>query len=47
MKPAEQLWFSGVDDALPVNSVHKKIIDERWVAYRAGKMKQITLSELE
>ncbi len=47
MKLAEELWFSGVDDSLPVSSVHKKIIDERWAAYQAGKVKRITLPELE
>lgn len=32
MKLAEELWFSGVDDSLPVKPVHKKILDERWSA---------------
>ncbi len=47
MKLAEALWFSGVDDSLPVNPVHKKILDERWAAYKGGKIKRITLPELE
>lgn len=47
MKLAEELWFSSVDDSLPVNSVHKKILDERWTAYKSRKMKRITLPELE
>lgn len=47
MKLAEELWFSGVDDNLPVNPVHKKILDERWSAYKSGKVKRITLPELE
>jgi putative addiction module component (TIGR02574 family) len=47
MKLAEELWFSGVDDSLPVNPAHKKILDERWAAYKSGKVKRITLPELE
>lgn len=47
MKLAEELWFSGVDDSLPVNPAHKKILDERWTAYKSGKVKRITLPELE
>ncbi len=47
MKLAEELWFSGVDDSLPVSPVQKKILDERWAAYKSGKMKRITLHELE
>lgn len=47
MKLAEELWFSGVDDSLPVSPVHKKILDERWTAYKSGKVKRITLAELE
>ena len=47
MKLAEELWFSGVDDSLPVNPVHKQILDQRWTAYKSGKVKRITLPELE
>ena len=47
MKLAEELWFSGVDDKLPVNPIHRKILDERWAAYQAGTMKRITHSALE
>ncbi len=47
MKLAEELWFSGVDDSLPVSPVHKKILDERWAAYKTGKVKRITLPDLE
>jgi hypothetical protein len=46
MKLAEELWFSGVDDSLPVSTAHKKIVDERWAGYRTGKVKRIALSEL-
>lgn len=45
MKLAEELWFSSVDDPLPVSPVHKKIIDERWIAHKAGKMKRLPALE--
>jgi hypothetical protein len=47
MKLAEALWFSGVDDRLPVTSLHKEILDERWSAYQAGTARRISLAELE
>lgn len=47
MKLAEELWFSCVDDNLLVHPTHKKVLDERWGAYKAGKTKRITLPELE
>lgn len=47
LKPAEELWFSGVDDSMPVGPLDKQVLDERWRAYRAGKAKRISLRELE
>lgn len=47
MKLAEELWFSGVDDSLPAHPTHKKILDERWTAYKEGQVRRITLPELE
>ena len=47
MKLAEELWFSGVDDSAPVSALHRKILDERWRAYRAGRTARIPLAELE
>jgi len=44
---AEELWFSGVDDSLPVSARHRAILDERWSSYRRGRAKRISLSELE
>lgn len=44
---AEELWFSGVDDSLPVSQHHRRILDERWSAYQAGRTKRIPLEELE
>jgi hypothetical protein len=36
-----------VGDSLPVSLMHKKIFDEHWAAYKGGKVKRITLPELE
>lgn len=47
MKLAEELWFSSVDDSLPVSRTHKKVLDERWSAYKAGKTRRLTAAELE
>ncbi len=47
LKLAEELWFSGVDDSMPVEALHKQVLDKRWSAYRTGKAKRISLSELE
>jgi putative addiction module component (TIGR02574 family) len=44
---AEELWFSGVDDDLPVSAHHRAMLDERWSAYQKGRVKRLTLSELE
>lgn len=47
LKLAEELWFSGVDDAHPVSSEHKAVLDERWQAYKKGRTKRLSLEELE
>jgi hypothetical protein len=47
LKLAEELWFSGVDDSLPVAPLDKRVLEERWSVYRAGKAKRISLNELE
>jgi hypothetical protein len=47
LKLAEELWFSGVDDDLPVCADHRAILNERWSAYQSGRAKRISLSELE
>jgi len=47
LKLAEELWFSGVDDKLPVSAAHQEILDERWHAYQSGSARRISLSELE
>jgi putative addiction module component (TIGR02574 family) len=46
-KLAEELWLSGIGESLPVSLNQKKLLDERWEAYRAGKSKRISLAELE
>jgi putative addiction module component (TIGR02574 family) len=46
-KIAESLWLSVADEEkMPVPSSHKKVLDERWAAYRAGKSKPISHEEL-
>ena len=47
LKLAEELWFSGVDDSLPVSARHRKTLDERWSAYQAGRARRVSLSDLE
>jgi hypothetical protein len=47
LKLAEELWFSGVDDSLPVSKRQQKILDERWSAYQKGRARRLSLSELE
>ena len=44
---AEELWFSGVDDSLQVSPEHKTVLDERWEVYKRGRVKRLTLDELE
>lgn len=44
---AEELWFPGGGGSLPASPIHKNILDERWTAYKAGRMKRIILPELE
>ena len=47
LKLAEELWFSGVDDKLQVSAEHKTVLDERWGAYKRGRVKRLSLDELE
>ena len=48
LKLAEELWFEGVgEDALPVPGWHKKLLSERLAAYRAGKLKTVSVAELK
>jgi putative addiction module component (TIGR02574 family) len=47
MKLAQELWNSGADDRVPVNSAQREILNERWAAYQTGKIGRIPRSELE
>ena len=47
LKLADELWQAGISDSMPVSAEQKKMLDGRWAAYRAGKMKRITMEELE
>jgi putative addiction module component (TIGR02574 family) len=44
---AESLWLSVADEEkMPVPASHKKVLDERWAAYRSGKSRPISHEEL-
>lgn len=47
LKLAEELWFSGVDDSLPVSADHRAVLDQRWSDYQSGCTRRVTLAELE
>ena len=48
LKLAEELWFDAVSDgALPVAAWHQKLLAERVTAYKAGKLKTISVGELK
>ena len=47
MKLADELWQAGVSDEMPVPAEQKKMLDSRWAAYRAGKIKRISMEEME
>jgi putative addiction module component (TIGR02574 family) len=45
---AEELWFDGVNDrTLPVPDWHKELLSQRIAAYKAGKLKTISVVELK
>jgi putative addiction module component (TIGR02574 family) len=47
LKLAEELWFSSVDDSLPVSPTQRNLLDERWRQYRKGSVKRLSLDDLE
>ena len=47
LRLAEELWFDGVDDRLPVPAWHKELLSERMSAYAEGKLKTISSAELK
>lgn len=45
---AEELWFDGVnDESLPLVAWHQELLSERMAAYKAGKLKAISVAELK
>jgi len=47
LKLAEELWFASVDDSLPVSATQRAVLDERWQSYRKGRVKRLSLDDLE
>jgi hypothetical protein len=47
LKLAEELWFSSVDDSVPVTTAQRVVLDERWQRYRTGDAKRLSLQDLE
>lgn len=47
LKLAEELWCEAVDDSLRVSANDRALLDNRWKAYRAGKVQRISPQELE
>jgi len=47
IKLADELWQSSVDDSTKVPVWHQETLDQRWSEYRSGKVKHISLKELE
>ncbi len=45
---AEELWHDGVnEESLPVPAWHKQLLSERIAAYKAGRLKTISIPELK
>jgi putative addiction module component (TIGR02574 family) len=47
LRLAEELWFSSVDDSVPISTAQQVVLDERWRRYRAGQVKRLSLEDLE
>jgi putative addiction module component (TIGR02574 family) len=47
LKLAEELWFSSVDDSLSISAENQALLDERWEAYQQGRVRRLSLEELE
>jgi putative addiction module component (TIGR02574 family) len=47
MQLADELWLSCMDDRSKMPKWHQTTLDQRWSAYRDGKVKRISLKELE
>lgn len=46
LKLADELWQAGMSDSTPVSTGQAATLDERWAAYKAGKIKRISMAEL-
>jgi putative addiction module component (TIGR02574 family) len=46
IKLADELWQSSVSDSARVPPKQQKLLNERWSAYKTGKMKRISIKEL-
>jgi hypothetical protein len=44
---AEELWMAALEDTKTLSADHRRLVDERWSKYRAGKVKRLTMNELE
>ncbi len=47
MKLADELWQSCVDDDTQTPVWCQEVLDQHWNDYRSGKVKRISLEELE
>jgi len=47
MQLADELWVSCMDDRNKTPKWHQETLEQRWNAYRDGKVKRISLEELE
>ena len=47
MQLADELWLSCMDDSSKLPNWHEETLEQRWSAYRCGKVKRISLKELE
>ncbi len=47
MQLADELWQSCVDDSTQIPRWHQEALQQRWSDYRNGKVKRISLKELE
>jgi len=47
MQLADELWLSCMDDRSKTPKWHQETLEQRWSEYRDGKVKRITLKELE
>ena len=44
---ADALWLDAMSDDAPLSEEHKRLLDDRWQAYKSGKAEVITLEEMD